>query len=184
MELEFSIDSPLTPEAVAAARTSAEKVVKYRFLIMLLTLALAGYLSFSFWDVAISIVRGHMGVTTSVFLDGWLGGWVAFLICLMVFTGTISAVAMIMGPFTSTYARTSPLESWKAVHALDLAKQYPELEVYRQAVVSCRTFLEGDYEAMKAYADEARVKHEVRQEIDKHAAAVAALNAPTVAPKP
>ncbi len=180
MKIHFSIDSPATPEAIAAARTSVEKAVKYRFLIALLTLALAGYLAFSFWDIAGSIAKHFFGDNNLPFI---LGGLTQVCCCILIFVGTVSIVGGVMSTYNLTYALTSPLEPWKAVRALELAKQFPELEDYRRAVVSSRTFLEGDYEAMNEYAEEARAKYAARQVIDQHAAALATLNAPPLGPK-
>lgn len=172
--IKFSIDNPVSEKAVTEARTKAKQVTKYGIVILVLTLVVSFKLASLFLDWASLIVTEQINASNfdgTVFLMPVFG-------CLLVFGGTIAVVAGLMQPYTTTVHLTEPLEPWKAEQLLKLADQYPALETYRQAVASCRSFLEGDYEAMTAFAEEAYTKEIARQRMEKQAQALAQLNTP------
>lgn len=176
MLIKFPIENPPTAEAVASARAAAEKVTRYRFVIILIDVVAAFILTSLFWDFAWPITVDQMSNNPNQFLLGL--ALMPIFGCAVVFLGTMGLVGMLMAPHTATYRLTSPLEAWKAEQVLRVAAEFPELEAYRQAVVASRGFLEGDYEAMMAFADETRTKQLVQQAMDKQAQALAQLNSP------
>lgn len=184
MTIQFSIENPPTAEAIATARAAVERVARYRLIIKLIAWVAAFFFAKFYYYWATSIAEAFLMVNSNASIPVILVFCFGFMAVL--FT-PIVLVNWWIKPYETTYYLTNPIDGtnpfdeFAVQDALVLAAKFPELESYRQSVVASRPFLYGDFESMRAYADEAHKKQVARQTMERedgYAQKLAQLNMP------